>query len=159
MFNVNARLEKADDWDTLGRTPSQRIYELLQFKKAEEQRMKGGKMGAQELYDAWSQLIIKPESKFVEKVSLTFVEYALLVHERLLSDPVLRDITLDVDGRYGQASPLTVQNLREIVRVGKTKKYIEWELCTLRDLVDSAVYSYRDLGSRALASRLILACS
>ena len=152
LYNVNHRLALADDYDSLGRTPSQRIFKLVQFRSAEEKRT-GTKLNAEELFNAWTRMVKSPESKLVEKVSATFVEYALLVHERLLSDSDLRAIVRDIDGRYAQATPLTVQSLREIVRVGKTKKYISWGMCTLRDLLDAAVYSWRDLGSRSLVPR------
>ena len=152
LYNVNHRLALADDYDSLGRTPSQRIFELVQFRSAEEKRT-GTKLNAEELFNAWTRMVKSPESKLVEKVSATFVEYALLVHERLLSDSDLRAIVRDIDGRYAQATPLTVQSLREIVRVGKAKKYISWGMCTLRDLLDAAVYSWRDLGSRSLVPR------
>ena len=98
-----------------------------------------------------SRWVKAPEAKakMVEKVNQTFVEYALLVHDRWLADPDLRAVFQDVDHRYGQAFFLSVCGMREIVRVGKSAKYIAWLLHTVKDLLDANVFSWRDLGVRA----------
>ncbi|CAJ1394699.1 unnamed protein product [Effrenium voratum] len=131
---VNLRNKIIDDYDALVRTASQRTYELMTYKAAQESAAK--KMTAEELYEAWSQQVSESKSALAENVTLNFVQTAIRVYDRVLSVPNLRDMVFVMDNRLGKASPTSqMWTLAKILEKTKNPDQIAWALATMDDLM------------------------
>ncbi|CAK9038886.1 Uncharacterized protein SCF082_LOCUS22815 [Durusdinium trenchii] len=154
FFRVNLRNEIITDFDSLARNTAQRIYELMSFKHTKETTMKR-KLEVPELYTMWSEQVTESKAKIaeLEKVTESFCRDAVTIYERLLNVPELRARCLALDSAYGKASPLNSStNMKELVKIGKTPVLIEWMICTMHDLLETDQCTWRDFGTRALAT-------
>ncbi len=146
---VNLRERISNDYHTLARSPYQRVYDLMSFKRRREQTM--GKLSAKSLAEEWNRCA--KMSADSEEVSAEYVTAVISVHERALSSDPVRGVVEALEQRYGMRSPFdSIYKMHALVKkVGKNTPTLSWTFEMILDRIDAKVMSPRDFSMKALA--------
>ena len=86
-----------------------------------------------------------------EKITDSFVDAALTVFSRALSNPKILEVVSSLDQDYGIRGPFSkVFILEGIIKKAKTSQMIEWTFLSIADMFRSGVLQGEDLSLRAL---------
>lgn len=111
--SANLREKYSAEHSTMGHTTLQIIYRLVSFKRRMETTR--GTMGAREVAEVYAAHLKRAPD--TEAPTNEFVDAALTVHNRLLSDQVCQDVLLAIEKIYPHKGPLnSVYKLEGIVR-------------------------------------------
>ncbi|CAE7666405.1 unnamed protein product [Symbiodinium sp. CCMP2592] len=157
---VNLRNEIVSEYDALVRSATQRVYELMTFRA---QLLQGGwelagrsekrkAISDEDLFQEWSRHGKEGESKSAEQVTLNFVQVAVTVYEKILSQGCLRDMVLKIDSTYDKQSPFTFITNLDLV-AGRTKSVEQgaWMLRSIEHMLVTEQCTPKDFSKRTLA--------
>ena len=112
LKSANSKEEYGVDFSAMYRTGPRQAIEIAAFKAKHEAVTKAKEsLGAQKVFELYAENVkfanIMVPGTTHEKTQFTasYVDTALTVYKRILSDPVARDLVLEADEEWGQASP------------------------------------------------------
>ena len=112
LKSANSREEYGTDFSAMYRTGPRRAIEIAAFKTKHEAVSKAKEpLGAQQVFELYIQnvkfanVVVPGTTHERPRFTAGFVGTALTVYTRILSDPVARDLVLEADEEWGQASP------------------------------------------------------
>ena len=148
--SVNLRRAVIMENEAVVRSSIQQIQEIIEFKHRKEKGLNEA-WSAERLCEEWSKHAIQISSKYAEEIKVTWIENAVHIYNRLLSDKTLRELCLSLESEYGKKSPLnSTYSLDAICNVCKTYADLQWTLEMMTDCLKfngSALseFSYRSL--------------
>ncbi len=147
--SVNLRERISNDYHTLARSPYQRVYDIMSFKRRREHTM--GKLSAKSLAEEWNRCA--KMSADSEEVSADYITAVISVHERALSLDPVRGVVEALEQRYGMRSPFdSIYKMHALIKkAGKNTATLSWTFAMILDKIDAKVMSPKDFSMKALA--------
>ena len=155
---VNLREEIGTQYATMYRSAVQRIFELVNWKKRIEKRDGVSNMSVTDVTTAWETNVTA--SSMGETVNYGFIDAALTVWNRMLSDPTCQQIVLTSEEEWGKRTPWdSVYKLELVIkRCGKdggetSLVNMRWVLASVSDMIKNeyavpAFFTLRNLNGR-----------
>ncbi len=149
-LGLQMREDAVEMAETVGRTTLQRIYDIIRVKH--ELEVAGKKSNADTISALFmSKLKIASSTETVNK---TFVDSALTVWNRMLSQPQAADILKACDTTWGLHSPWnSVYKLQEVISRAQVPDAITWMLASLTDGVTCGTIAKGELTVRNIGDR------
>ena len=122
----------ANDHEFMSRTSLQRIYEVALFRDIYARNYGRPQATAQNVADAYTQVKF---AKSREKISKSFVDTALTVHNRVLSIPAAEKLLLEMDSR--ENNPFNSGHKLQVIlnKCWNSKENLLWVLHHIRHMV------------------------
>ena len=160
---ANSSVECGADFRGMYRTGPRRAIEIAAFKANHEAVPKAKEpLGAQKVFELYAQNVkfanVMVPGTTHEKPQFTaaFVDTALTVYRRILSDPVARDLVLEADEEWGQASPYNSIHRLELFtkKAGQGHQVmLHWMLESVNDMVRNQMVAGTELSERNLSGK------
>jgi hypothetical protein len=141
------------------RTPVQRCYEVAAFRETRQLAV-GGKVSVADIVTEWQTKF--RSSNMSERIDREYIDVCLVIYDRLLTIPVVRDEILGADETLGRKTPFdSIYKLEAVARRAMPKRgsaavavdkayFLVKGLC---DYVQNGDYSGAELSVRALSGK------
>ena len=162
LKSANQREEYGADFQAMYRTGPKRAIEIAAFKAAYEKANGGVAIGAEKVHQLYvnevtfAAVVVPGTTHEKPQFTAAYVDTALTVYSRILTDPVARDLVLVADEEWGQASPYNSIYRLELF----TKKAgqgndaaLHWLLAAVNDMVRNKMVDGTELSERGLSGK------
>ena len=147
--SINDRNANIGTYDACVRSTVQLIFEVAAFRTYYTNEH-NKKLTLQELADLWIAKVKDTGSQLQEKVGFSWIEAGMKVYDRMLKEPELYEIIMDLQNRYTKNSCLnSIKNLEAISIKGRTFEERLWILRCVQDYLLSGT-SNSEFGSRLM---------
>ena len=151
FHSINDRNANIGTYDACVRSTVQLIFEIAAF-RSYYTKEHNKKLTLSELADLWTAKVRHTGSDLQEKVGFSWIEAGMKVYDRLLKEPELYEIIMDLQNRYSKNSCLnSIKNLEAISIKGKTLDERLWILRCVQDYLLSGT-SNNEFGSRLMTA-------
>ena len=164
LKSANSREEYGADFSAMYRTGPRRAIEIAAFKAKHEMVSKAKEpLGAQKVFELYAQnvkfanVMVPGTTHEKPQFIAGYVDTALTVYTRILSDPVARDLVLEADTEWGQASPYNSLYRLELFtkKAGQgNTEVLHWVLESVNDMVRNKMVDGTELSERSLSGKV-----